>query len=49
MAEVLFNPHASRGQEGSMDTQDEPAIGSPAEWQDPLNSNADLGSPSKVG
>ena len=31
MAEVLFNRHAARGQEGQLDTQDEPAIGSPAE------------------
>ena len=31
MAEVLLNGHAPRGQEGQLDTQDEPAIGSPAE------------------
>ncbi len=49
MAEVLLNRHASRGQEGSMDPQDEPAAGSPPERQDPLNANAYLGSPSKVG
>ncbi len=49
MAEVLFNRHASRGQEGSMDPQDEPAAGSPPEWKDSFNANAYLGSPSKVG
>ena len=49
MAEVLLNGHATRGQEGSMDTQNEPAAGSPAERKDPLNSNADPCSPSKMG
>jgi len=31
MAEVLLNRHASRGQKGSMDPQDELAAGRPAE------------------
>ena len=45
MAEVLLDRHAARGQEGQLDTQDQPVVGSSSEWQDPSNAYAHPGSP----
>jgi len=49
MARVRIARHAAGGQEGHVDSQNQPVAGCPAEWQDPFNENAYLGSPNQVG
>ena len=43
MARVRPQRHAHCGQEGVMDTQDEPHSRSQTEWQDSLSQNVDTG------